>query len=75
MKNAVITSAYRMLIATAFMVMGHVATEEAFQWLSNDPKIVIGSNTISRLVDDIVSEVLACHHKSEISKLFSYQHF
>ena len=74
MKNALITSTYRMLIATTFIGMGHVATEEVFQWLSNDPKIIRASNTISRLMDDIVSEVLVITCPKFLP-CFSYQYF
>ncbi|XP_027354358.1 (-)-germacrene D synthase-like [Abrus precatorius] len=55
MDVALVTSAYRMLIATAFLGMGSIATEKAFQWLTNDPKIVKASTIIGRLMDDIVS--------------------
>ena len=61
MAVALVTSAYSMLATTSFVGMGDVATEEAFAWLFNDPKIVTGSAIICRLMDDIVS------HKVQIN--------
>ncbi|KAI9093358.1 hypothetical protein K1719_027372 [Acacia pycnantha] len=55
MDNALVTCGYRMLEATSFIGMGPIATEEAFQWLANNPKIVRASQIINRLMDDIVS--------------------
>ncbi|XP_061351012.1 (-)-germacrene D synthase-like [Gastrolobium bilobum] len=55
MDVALVSSAYRMLTATTFIGMGDIATEKAFQWLTNDPKIVNSSKIICRLMDDIVS--------------------
>ncbi|XP_061340524.1 (-)-germacrene D synthase-like [Gastrolobium bilobum] len=55
MDVAQVSSAYHMLTATAFIGMGDIATEKAFQWLTNDPKIVNSSKIIGRLMDDIVS--------------------
>lgn len=58
MGNALVSSGYRMLASTSFIGMGPIATEEAFQWLSNNPKILRASQIISRLMNDIDSEVL-----------------
>ena len=58
MGNALVSCGYRMVAATSFIGMGPTATEDAYQWLSNDPKIVRASLIICRLMDDIVSEVL-----------------
>ncbi|XP_061353567.1 (-)-germacrene D synthase-like isoform X3 [Gastrolobium bilobum] len=55
MDVALVSCGYHMLIATAFIGMGDIATEKAFQWLTNDPKIVNASKIICRLMDDIVS--------------------
>ncbi|KAJ1441933.1 Terpenoid cyclases/protein prenyltransferase alpha-alpha toroid [Sesbania bispinosa] len=52
---ALVTSAYHMLAVTSFIGMGSIATEKAFQWLTNNPKIVNASTIICRLMDDIVS--------------------
>ena len=59
MDAALVSSGYRMLTAISFIGMGCFATEKAFQWLIEDPKIVRASTIICRLMDDIVSsEVL-----------------
>ena len=48
-----------MLTITSFVAMGDIATKEAFDWVSNDPKMVRASSIVCRLMDDIVShEVL-----------------
>ncbi|KAB2594843.1 (-)-alpha-pinene synthase-like [Pyrus ussuriensis x Pyrus communis] len=42
------------LLSTVCLVgMGGIVTDEVFQWLSNNPKILKASNTIFRLMDDI----------------------
>ncbi|KDP39018.1 hypothetical protein JCGZ_00775 [Jatropha curcas] len=35
--------------------MGEIANKYAFEWISNDPKIVRASATVCRLMDDITS--------------------
>ncbi|XP_050899978.1 (-)-germacrene D synthase [Lathyrus oleraceus] len=55
MALGIVTSGYYLLTATSFIGMGCIATEEAFQWLTNNPKIVNASTRITRLMDDIVS--------------------
>ena len=61
MSNALVSCGYSMLITTSFVGMGDIATEEAFDWVFSDPKMVRASSVICRLMDDIVSnEVL--HH-------------
>ncbi|GLT69693.1 hypothetical protein SLA2020_418240 [Shorea laevis] len=63
MKTALITCAYPMLITNSFVGMGEVASKEAFDWISNDPKMVKACAIICRLMDDIVS------HESEQSRV------
>ncbi|GLT50322.1 hypothetical protein SLA2020_238140 [Shorea laevis] len=55
MQTALITCAYPMLITNSFVGMGEVASKEAFDWISNDPKMLKACAIISRLMDDIVS--------------------
>ena len=76
MGNALVTSAYRMLAATSFIGMGPTTTEDAYQWLSNDPKIGKASQIICRLMDDIVSEVLhtCLRTRNSYLSLFDYQY-
>nr|AMU19318.1 germacrene D synthase [Thapsia villosa var. laciniata] len=54
MSVTLITGAYKMLSLTSFVLMGNVATREAFDWMSKDPLIVKASSVICRLSDDIV---------------------
>ncbi|KAK7822082.1 (-)-germacrene d synthase [Quercus suber] len=39
-----------------FCGVGDIVTQEAFEWVSQEPKIVKAASTISRLMDDIVSQ-------------------
>lgn len=55
MSLALETCAYRLLTTTSFIGMGDVASENAFEWLNRDPKILRSSKVICRLMDDIVS--------------------
>ncbi|KDP39015.1 hypothetical protein JCGZ_00772 [Jatropha curcas] len=52
---ALVSSGNPMLTVTSFVGMGDIATKEALDWISNEPKIVRAGSTISRLMDDIVS--------------------
>ncbi|CAN1831075.1 Alpha-copaene synthase [Linum perenne] len=55
-KNAYITSAYSLLCTSAFIGMGsEIATREAFEWVTNEPKMIRAACVISRLQNDIVS--------------------
>ena len=69
---ALVTSACHMFIATAFMGMGCIATEKAFQWLTNDPTIVKASTIISRLMDDVVSNEFEQKRGHVVSSLECY---
>ena len=54
-ENAILSSGYYPLIAMTFAGMGDVATVDAFEWLSSNPKIRVASEIISRFTDDISS--------------------
>ncbi|KAK1401036.1 hypothetical protein POM88_000641 [Heracleum sosnowskyi] len=54
MSVALISGAYKMLSVTSLVLMGNVATRDAFDWISKDPLIVKASSVICRLSDDIV---------------------
>nr|KYP34499.1 (+)-delta-cadinene synthase isozyme A [Cajanus cajan] len=49
------SSCYCTLIATSYIGMGDIITEDIFEWATSEPKIVMASCTICRLMDDIVS--------------------
>ncbi|KAJ4833932.1 Trehalose-6-P synthase/phosphatase complex synthase subunit [Turnera subulata] len=55
MEISIVSTCYPMLTVTSFLGMGPLATEKAFEWASNDPKIVKASAIICRLMDDIVT--------------------
>ncbi|KAL7249409.1 hypothetical protein ACSBR1_011576 [Camellia fascicularis] len=52
---ALVTSCCYMVATTSFVGMGDIVTEEAFDWISNDPIIVKASAIICRLMNDIAS--------------------
>ena len=53
--NTLVSCGYTLLSATSFVGMGDVVTEEAFQWVLSHAKMIRASETISRLMDDLVS--------------------
>ncbi|XP_044507235.1 (-)-germacrene D synthase-like [Mangifera indica] len=55
MAVALITNGYLMLGINSFVGMGDVATKEAFEWSASNPKLLMASSAICRLMDDIVS--------------------
>ncbi|CAI0457100.1 unnamed protein product [Linum tenue] len=58
-KEAYITSSSLILSASAFLGMGtEIATREAFEWLSNEPKMIRSVAAIGRLENDITSHEL-----------------
>ncbi|KAJ1441934.1 Terpenoid cyclases/protein prenyltransferase alpha-alpha toroid [Sesbania bispinosa] len=69
---ALVSSGYHMLAVTSFIGMGSIATEKAFQWLTNNPKIVTASTIISRLMDDIVSHEFEQERGHVVSSLECY---
>ncbi|KAK8527302.1 hypothetical protein V6N12_054521 [Hibiscus sabdariffa] len=59
MKNALVSSGYIMVTITSFVGMGDIITEDTFNWACSNPKIIIASTRIARLMDDIVSHKVA----------------
>ncbi|XP_021596997.1 probable terpene synthase 2 [Manihot esculenta] len=55
MSNALLSCGYSLLTISVFVGMGDIATTEAFDWASKDPKILRAASMIGRLMDDIVS--------------------
>lgn len=43
------------------MGMGEVATIQAFDWAAKKPQCLVASNTIGRLVDDIMTHEVFTH--------------
>ncbi|KAI4305104.1 hypothetical protein L6164_028492 [Bauhinia variegata] len=56
MKNGII-NAYPFLAAASFLGLGHIATRELFEWISNDdlPKIIRAISIFARLQNDLGS--------------------
>lgn len=60
-KNGIPSSTYLLLATTSWLGMGDVATKDAFDWISNEPTILVASSIIARLLNDLVThEVLYC---------------
>ncbi|KAJ9676225.1 hypothetical protein PVL29_024963 [Vitis rotundifolia] len=55
MRVAVVSSGYCLIATTSLVGMGERATKEAFDWVTNDPKILSSSILIARLMDGIRS--------------------
>lgn len=69
MQNALVTGSNFLHGISSFMSMGEVATVESFDWAAKKPKILIASNTVGRLIDDIMThevyiyiDIDACIH-------------
>ena len=59
---SLITCGYLYLTGASYVGMGEEATEKAFDWLKTNPKFVMDSSSVCRLVDDI--------HSNEVKSLF-----
>ncbi|XP_059428039.1 (-)-germacrene D synthase-like isoform X2 [Corylus avellana] len=55
MRTALVTTGYNMLATTSLVGMGDVVTQDAFEWLFKNPKMIRASEVVCRLMDDIVS--------------------
>lgn len=55
MKVALISTQYLALMTNSLVGMGEVATKEAFEWISSDPKMLKASQIICRLMDDVLA--------------------
>jgi (-)-germacrene D synthase len=67
MALGIVNSGYHLITTASFIGMGCIATEEIFQWLTNNPKIVNAASIIGRLMDDIASNEVS---QELINKLF-----
>ncbi|KAL0001134.1 hypothetical protein SO802_014915 [Lithocarpus litseifolius] len=72
MSNALKSSGYPTVITISFVGMGDIVTQEAFQWVSQEPKIVKAASTISRLMDDIVSQEFEQKREHFVSSIDCY---
>ncbi|KAI3729540.1 hypothetical protein L6452_18201 [Arctium lappa] len=55
MKIGLVTSTHDLLSKSALIGMGKIVTEEALAWYKSHPKILIASESISRLHDDVMT--------------------
>ncbi|XP_022144020.1 (-)-germacrene D synthase-like [Momordica charantia] len=46
---------YHLIPPTSLIGMGDAATKEAFEWIASDPKLLIASGVIGRIMNDITS--------------------
>ncbi|EXC44901.1 (-)-germacrene D synthase [Morus notabilis] len=53
MKVTAVSGGYCMFTITSFLGMGDIAKDEAFEWASKYPKIIVAASVICRLMDDI----------------------
>ncbi|KAK9209497.1 hypothetical protein WN944_001863 [Citrus x changshan-huyou] len=72
MQVSLVTTCYHMLATASFLGMGKIADEQAFEWISNYPKIVKASQVICRLMDDIVSHEFEQKRKHVASGIECY---
>ncbi|XP_006363765.1 (-)-germacrene D synthase-like [Solanum tuberosum] len=54
-KNGIPSSTYLLLATTSWLGMGDAATKDAFDWISNEPTILVASCIIARLLNDLVT--------------------
>lgn len=52
---AIVTFGYSLGTTLSFLGMGHIATQDAFEWAGRNPKAVREAGVIGRLMDDIAS--------------------
>ena len=77
MRVALVSSGYCILATTSFVGMGEIATKEAFDWVTSNPKIMSSSNFIARLMDDIKSHkvCIICYSNGENKTLWFFLNF
>ncbi|KAL6318349.1 hypothetical protein AAG906_039441 [Vitis piasezkii] len=83
LRVALVSSGYCILATTSFVGMGEIATKEAFDWVTSNPKIMSSSNFIARLMDDIkshkrghVASAVECYMKQyDVSEEQVYKEF
>ncbi|GAB4825739.1 hypothetical protein Ancab_008612 [Ancistrocladus abbreviatus] len=52
---AIVSFGYNLATTMCYLVMGELATKEAFDWASQNPNVVKASAIIGRLMDDMAS--------------------
>ena len=52
LSNALVSSSHTVLIATSFVGMGDVVTQEVFQWVLSRLKMIRASELVGRLMND-----------------------
>ncbi|KAL6283826.1 hypothetical protein ACE6H2_014755 [Prunus campanulata] len=73
MRVATASAGYTLLTTVSLLGMGDIVTKESFEWSLNDPKILRASNTITRLMDDIVSSKFEKERGHVASAIDSYR--
>ncbi|KAL6127344.1 hypothetical protein ACLB2K_075385 [Fragaria x ananassa] len=72
MDLALPSTAYHMLITTAFVGMGDIATQDSFDWLATYPRAVKGAEVVCRLMDDIADYKFELERGTDISSVECY---
>ena len=65
MHVALKSSGLPMLTTISFLGVGDIVTKEAFDWTFSNPKIIIASSVIGRLINDMKSHKV-CNQKNLI---------
>ncbi|KAJ4824470.1 hypothetical protein Tsubulata_017038, partial [Turnera subulata] len=68
-RNGVYSSTYPLLAAATFCGLGELGSKEVFEWLLNDPKIMVASSDLARLIDDVIGHETANRRKKEHEEL------
>ena len=56
MKVSIVSCGYMMASTTSLVGMGDQVSKRDFDWIINEPPVVLASSTICRLMDDLVGE-------------------
>jgi len=62
LKVAAVSCAYPLIATISLTGMGEFGTEQAFNWMSEDPLILTESSLLCRLMDDITSHKVNDDH-------------
>lgn len=75
MSVACLSAGMKMLSITSIVLLGDVATREAFEWMSKDPLILNAIPVIGRLGNDIVGHEVRFNSKFATGVLLKKQYF
>ena len=73
MHISTISSGYPVLATTSYIGMGENTTENIFNWVTNDPKILRAAANLCRLMDEIVSSEVFKIYPKKLSVIHSFR--